>query len=113
MVTVVLTAFSIASQLASELDSYAMRAHGFALSVVTLRDLSPSIALKRDFSTVYLTVSPARPDKNTISYRCFGTMAMTQAVLPQFRLRKTGVIVNVHLCCAVEIPSAAVGIHRE
>jgi hypothetical protein len=34
------------------------------------RHLSPPIALERDSSTVYLTVNPVWPDKNTISVRC-------------------------------------------
>jgi hypothetical protein len=38
---------------------YAMRTHGFALSVVAHRDLLPSIALKRKFLAVDLTVSLA------------------------------------------------------
>jgi hypothetical protein len=34
------------------------------------RRLSPPIALKRVFSTVYLTVNSARPDKKDFSFKC-------------------------------------------
>lgn len=34
------------------------------------RYLSPPIALKRVFSTVYLTVNPVPPEKKAISFKC-------------------------------------------
>jgi hypothetical protein len=34
------------------------------------RYLSLPIALKRDFSTVYLTVNPVPPEKKGISFKC-------------------------------------------
>jgi hypothetical protein len=47
-----------------------MRSHGFALSVVTHRDLSPSIALKRTFLAVDLTVSSDYAEKKSRIIRC-------------------------------------------
>ena len=47
-----------------------MRTHGFASSVVTHRDLSPPIALKRKFLAVDLTVSPACSDKKWRIFSC-------------------------------------------
>jgi hypothetical protein len=38
-------------------------------SVRAIRDLSPSIARKREFLAVNLKVSPARPDKKAINVR--------------------------------------------
>jgi hypothetical protein len=42
-----------------------MRTHGFASSVVTHRDLSPPIALKRKFLAVDLTVSSEYAEKKS------------------------------------------------
>ena len=39
-------------------------------AVRAIRDLSPSIALKRKFLAVYLTVSPTCPDKKSSNVRC-------------------------------------------
>jgi hypothetical protein len=36
----------------------------------SFRHLSPSIALKRDFSTVFLTVNLAALDNKLISFKC-------------------------------------------
>lgn len=42
-----------------------------------------------------LEVSPMATIREVFETNTFGTMAMTQAVLPQFRERRTGVVVNV------------------
>jgi hypothetical protein len=47
-----------------------MRSHGFALLVVTHRDLSPSIALKWTVLAVDLTVSSEYTEKKSRIIRC-------------------------------------------
>jgi hypothetical protein len=83
MVTVVLTVFSVASlkmhyniKKCIRVRPYAMRAPRFAFSsFVPSKELSPSVAFKRKFLAVDVTVSPACPEEKGFKHSAINNAA--------------------------------------